>query len=219
MARDYAAVPYEYLDEMDCLSDAEFGRLIRALLEYSKSGEAEELQGRESILWKRVRNREDRYKENFERKANANRENGNRGGRPTKPKKTERNPMKPNKTQKTHTDTDTDTNTNTETNISYGDTPPTPQGDAFAVFAAADTDLLDALRDFEAMRKKIKKPLTDKAKTLLLKKFDGREREEIITALQDATLHCWQSVYFHDDRRKEAHHDDDGDKTDSGTYF
>ena len=31
MARDYTALPFEYLEEMDYLSDAEYGRLIRAL--------------------------------------------------------------------------------------------------------------------------------------------------------------------------------------------
>ena len=38
MARDYTAVPWEYLDEMEELTDEEFGRLIRALLLYSQRG-------------------------------------------------------------------------------------------------------------------------------------------------------------------------------------
>ena len=33
-------IPNEYLEEMDCLSDAEFGRLIRGLLQYSITGGA-----------------------------------------------------------------------------------------------------------------------------------------------------------------------------------
>ena len=37
-ARDYAALPHEYMEEMAALDDAEFGRLVRALLEYSRSG-------------------------------------------------------------------------------------------------------------------------------------------------------------------------------------
>ena len=66
MSRDYTAVPHEYLEEMDILSDAEFGRLIRALLEYSMTGEEKELSGGEKAHWKRVRNRENRYQEGFE---------------------------------------------------------------------------------------------------------------------------------------------------------
>ncbi len=38
MARNYAALPWEYKREMSALNDAEFGRLCRALLEYSESG-------------------------------------------------------------------------------------------------------------------------------------------------------------------------------------
>lgn len=65
MSREYTAVPHEYLEEMDCLSDAEFGRLIRALLAYSMTGEEQTLSGGEKAHWKRVRNRENRYQEGF----------------------------------------------------------------------------------------------------------------------------------------------------------
>jgi hypothetical protein len=51
---------------MDVLSDAEYGRLIRALQEYSMSGREPELNGTEKVYWKRVRNRENRYREGFE---------------------------------------------------------------------------------------------------------------------------------------------------------
>lgn len=65
MGREYTAVPHEYLEEMDCLSDAEFGRLIRALLDYSMTGREQALSGQEKVYWKRVRNRENRYQESF----------------------------------------------------------------------------------------------------------------------------------------------------------
>ena len=64
--REYTALPFEYLEEMDVLSDAEYGRLIRALQEYSMSGREPELNGTEKVYWKRVRNRENRYREGFE---------------------------------------------------------------------------------------------------------------------------------------------------------
>ena len=38
MARNYAAIPYEYKRKMAALSDAEFGRLCRALIDYSADG-------------------------------------------------------------------------------------------------------------------------------------------------------------------------------------
>lgn len=77
MARDYTALPFEYLDEMDHLSDAEYGRLIRALQQYSITGEEpERLSGQEKGHWKRVRNREDRYRESFDATEKAMSERG-----------------------------------------------------------------------------------------------------------------------------------------------
>lgn len=79
MARDYTALPFEYLEEMDHLSDAEYGRLIRALQHYSITGEEpEKLSGQEKGHWKRVRNREDRYRESFDASDRAKSERGAR---------------------------------------------------------------------------------------------------------------------------------------------
>ena len=63
--RDYAAVPHEYLEEMDVLSDAEFGRLVRFLLEYSSKGTTTALNGNERFYAKRVIAREDRYQKSY----------------------------------------------------------------------------------------------------------------------------------------------------------
>ena len=63
--RDYAPLPHEYLEEMEMLDDAEFGRLVRALLRYSSTGESVELDGDARFYAKRVMNREDRYQESF----------------------------------------------------------------------------------------------------------------------------------------------------------
>ena len=104
MARNYAALPWEYKREMSALNDAEFGRLCRALLEYSESGMPIALCGNERFFAERVMMQEDRFKESYATAAEKNRENGAKGGRP---KKTEKNPEKPNLTQKTETKTDT----------------------------------------------------------------------------------------------------------------
>ena len=78
-------------------------------------------------------------------------------------------------------------------------TPPSPPkggGDVFAEYAGENRELLAALRDFEQMRKSIKRPMTDRAKRQLCTKLDdaasGYERIEL---LNEAVLHCWQSVY------------------------
>ena len=66
MARNYAAIPYEYLEELDALNDAEFGRLTRALLKYSMTGEPIALCGNERFFAKRVMAQEDRFKESYD---------------------------------------------------------------------------------------------------------------------------------------------------------
>lgn len=66
MARNYTALPHEYLETTDCLSDAEFGRLIRALLKYSAAGTTAPLGGREAILFPTLKLREDQFQASFE---------------------------------------------------------------------------------------------------------------------------------------------------------
>ena len=65
MARNYAALPWEYLEEMDMLSDEQFGRLCRALLCYSAGLDLPKLSGDEKFLWKRVIMQEDRFQKNY----------------------------------------------------------------------------------------------------------------------------------------------------------
>ena len=66
MANNYTAVPHAYLEECECLSDAEFGSLIRALLRYSRSGEAVEPAGNARFFARRVMNQEDINRAHYE---------------------------------------------------------------------------------------------------------------------------------------------------------
>lgn len=79
MARNYAALPHEYLEEMDALSDAEFGRLCRALLRYSMTGKEVRLTGSERFHLKRVYAQERRYQESYEGAVEKNRAAGRKG--------------------------------------------------------------------------------------------------------------------------------------------
>ncbi len=79
MMRNYTALPHEYLEEMQELSDAEYGRLIRALQKYSMSGEMEKLCGNERFYVKRVCNREDRYQVEFAEAAKKKSSSGKKG--------------------------------------------------------------------------------------------------------------------------------------------
>lgn len=85
--RSYAAVPHDYLEEMELLSDAEFGRLIRALLVYSRTGETSELGGNERVLFPRVKLQEDRFQESYNTSIEQKREAGRKGAEARKNKK------------------------------------------------------------------------------------------------------------------------------------
>lgn len=81
MARNYAALPYEYKNEMDCLTDAEFGRLCRALIDYSADGTPIALSGNERFFAKRVMAQEDRFQESYEELAKIRSENARKAAR------------------------------------------------------------------------------------------------------------------------------------------
>ena len=113
MARNYAALPHEYLEEMSALSDEEFGRLIRALLQYSATGQIPELTGAERILLPRVKMQEDRYRANYAELSEARSEAGKKGAQAKsgKVKQTQANSGKLKQPQAKHSNTETETNT------------------------------------------------------------------------------------------------------------
>lgn len=77
--------------------------------------------------------------------------------------------------------------------------PPKGDVDVFREYAGEDAALLEALRGFEQMRAKIKKPMTELARRRLTQKLDKLRAEypgvSSVELLEEAILHCWQSVY------------------------
>lgn len=76
--------------------------------------------------------------------------------------------------------------------------PKSPQGDAFGVLAGDDKALFDALTAFAAMRKQIKAPMTDRAKSMMAKRLtelSGGNHAAMIAILDQSTVHCWKDVY------------------------
>ena len=107
MAREYFCAYHSYLQSMRKLSDAECGRLFRALLQYSMSGELINLQGREEIVFDIFSQQIDRDREAYERKCQTNKDNRTStvvNGR-------QRSLTKPHETHKTKKKTKTKTKT------------------------------------------------------------------------------------------------------------
>ena len=76
MAREYFCAYHSYLESLRGLSDAECGRLFRALLQYSATGESVPLPDRESIAFDFMSSQIDRDRAAYERKREKLRENG-----------------------------------------------------------------------------------------------------------------------------------------------
>lgn len=81
MAREYFKCFHSYKDKCKKLSDQELGRLFRALMEYSESGTAPDLTGRESIAFDFIADEIDRDKSAYAEKCRKNAENGAKGGK------------------------------------------------------------------------------------------------------------------------------------------
>ena len=72
MAREYFCAYHSLLRQMQNLSDAECGRLFRALLTYSESGELINLQGREIVAFDFAKYQIDRDREAYDAKCSQN---------------------------------------------------------------------------------------------------------------------------------------------------
>lgn len=82
--REFFPCYHSYLKKCEKLTDQELGRLFRAVLEYSITGERQELAGRESIAFDFIADDIDRADKAYQDKCAENARNGKLGGRPKK---------------------------------------------------------------------------------------------------------------------------------------
>lgn len=77
----------DYLENWSHYSDAQVGKIVRAMLAYALTGEAPNLKGQERYIWPSVKSQMDRDSEKYTSKCKSNQENGKKGGRPKKQEK------------------------------------------------------------------------------------------------------------------------------------
>lgn len=173
---------HSYLDTMEALNDAECGRLFRALLEYSATGAVPELRGNERFVFPGMRSQIDRDIEKYNAKCARNRENGEKGGGHSPPNAPKR-PRTPPK------DKDKDKDKDNDKDRCF------PSDEEKHKGASA---LDAALNDFAEMRKKMRKPLTDRALALTLselEKLAPGDDEKKIAILNQSIQRGWQGVF------------------------
>lgn len=189
----YLKVFTDFADAMEELGDAERGRLFTAMLKYAETGAAPDFRGNERFIWPVAKLQIDRMAAECEGRAKTSRENGSKGGRPKKTQGNPKNPAGFSKTQKSQ-DKDKDNDKDKENIPSGNNTPPTPPRGRVDVPEA----LMENWNGFCEMRKKIKKPLTDRAAKMILNELERLAPEDITTQgliLDQSVKRCWQDVY------------------------
>ena len=114
MGMNYVKIHIDALLAYRRLTDTEFGRAIRCVLQYMADGTDPNLDGKVGIMYDVLREQVDRDRNAYDKRVAAQTENGKKGGRPRKntahsknqkePNETQQNPWvfeKPNGTQKT----------------------------------------------------------------------------------------------------------------------
>lgn len=198
MAKEYFCAYHSYLKSIRNLSDAECGRLFKALLQYSAGEQLINLQGREGIAFDFICEQIDRDNEKYAERCRTNRENGTKAnateGHQSVPNGTERPRTVPNAPQgkgegEGKGEGKGERNTSSESN-----TPPTPPRGRVDVPEA----LMENWNGFCEMRKKIKKPLTDRAAKMILNELERLAPGDNHTKgliLDQSVKRCWQDVY------------------------
>ena len=103
MSRSYVALHFDFLEMTETLTEAELGRLVKAMLAYGRDGRADEaaLVGNERFLFPVFRRQIDRDVSAYETRVVQNALNGRKGGRPRKYESDEKNPTVFLETEKT----------------------------------------------------------------------------------------------------------------------
>lgn len=190
----YLKVFTDFADAMEELGDAERGRLFTAMLKYAETGAAPDFRGTERFIWPVAKLQIDRTVEEYSRTVEARRECGKLGGRPKKANGFDENQKKQKVFSETKKSKDKDNDKDKENIPSGNNTPPTPPRGRVDVPEA----LMENWNGFCEMRKKIKKPLTDRAAKMILNELERLAPGDNHTKgliLDQSVKRCWQDVY------------------------
>lgn len=181
MAQKFLCVYHDWLATFQGLGYERAGRLLVAALEYDINGKPPDLDGNLKFVWPLIQASIDRNHEHYKNICETNRRNVSSRYDRIRPNTTEYDRSKENTTEEKKTE---------EKRIEP------KKADAFREFAGEDETLLQALRDFSAMRTKIKRPLTPAAQTRLLSRLKKDfSPAEWVPVLNQSVDHCWQDLY------------------------
>ena len=216
----------EYREHLEMLPPEQIGELMLALIDYQETGEVPDLPKGSALAmcFSFIKKRMDKDNIKYEEKCERNRSNGKKGGRPTNQtviSETEENPNKPNgfsenqmvisETEKNPTEPRKADNEydNDCDNEEYIHTPEKICANAHTKKAVkshkkpdpvvySDVPELDeAIHEFIKFRKGMKKPMSDRAVTLMMNKLEtlSHDKHEQVQILNQSIMQGWTGVY------------------------
>ena len=199
MAKCYVKAFFDWIEQVSALEDDEKGRLFVAILEYARSGEVPDMQGRESILFPVFKSQIDRDMESSAKQS----ENGKKGGRPrtkteseenqNKQKQTKRKPTKSNKEEEKEKDKEKDKDKE--------DNPPNPP--LHGVSPQLEAAFADWLQ-YKHERREDYKPTGLKAlQTQIINNAARYGEQAVIDLIRECMGNNWRGIIFDklDERR------------------
>lgn len=181
-----------YLEAACELNAKDRGDFLFAVCQYGINGEEVPLKKSLRPLWVAIKPNIDNS-----RKYQSS---GEKGGRPKKPPlQNSESPLseneKPDKDMDKDVDRDTEEKKESNAAAAAGE-PDTPPADIFTTFADGDGELLQALRDYDRMRKEKRKSLTDTMRRSLCQQLDEEfHRCEWTEVVKQATRQGWLKFY------------------------
>ena len=189
----------EYREHLSMLPPEQVGELMFALMDYQETGEVPDLPKGSALAmcFSFIKKRMDKDNSKYEERCERNRSNGKKGGRPTKEmeiSETEENPNKPNGFIKNRTViSETEENPTACAHAEVGK----PRKKSEPVKYSDDPELNDAIVEFIKFRKGIKKPMSDRAITLMMNKLESlsHDKHEQVQILNQSIMQGWTGLY------------------------
>ena len=181
-----------YLEAACELNAKDRGDFLFAVCQYGINGEEVPLKKSLRPLWVAIKPNIDNS-----RKYQSS---GEKGGRPKKPPlQNSESPLseneKPDKDMDKDVDRDTEEKKESNSAAAAG-APDTPPADIFTTFADGDGELLQALQDYDSMRREKRKTLTDTMRRSLCQQLDEQfHRCEWTEVVKQATRQGWLKFY------------------------
>lgn len=191
----------DYKQHLDLLTYEQKGKLLDALMVYANSGDIPQEDGMVMMAFSFIKAQIDRDNEKFRETCKKRSQAGKKGAEEKKAKQANADFAEQAEANQAENENENENDVTpdgvTKKHIGVSRAHKTKRVDPFEEYSAGDDELLAALRGYEQMRKQIKKPLTDQAKELALRKLDSlaMDRYTKIEIVNQSILNSWQGLF------------------------